>query len=106
MQSPLTSSDIAAIAAELAKHICIDAPKFAPASYIQEKFGYSPDTLLQWEAKGRLQSGVHFIRVDGGHRRYNVALMEDRVVNWNDDAAHGRAVTAYLRSLPSNRKSK
>jgi hypothetical protein len=106
MQTSLTRSDIAAIAAELAKHISTQPPKFAPASYIQETFGYSPDTLIQWESKGRLQSGIHFVRVDNGHRRYNVGLFEDRLVNWNDDAAHDRAITAYLRSLPSNRKSK
>ena len=83
-----------------------DRPIFVRVERMQQLFDYSRDTLQLWEEKGHLKEGIHFIRVNGGQRRYNVALIEDLLINWSDFTAHQRAIANYLNSLPSNQKSR
>ncbi len=79
-----------------------DRPIFVGVERMQQLFDYSRDTLQLWEEQGHLKEGIHFVRFNGGSRRYNVALMEDLMVNWSDFSTHQKAIDNYLNSLPSN----
>lgn len=83
-----------------------DQPIFVGLDRMKYLFDYGEEKLQEWEKSGRLQSGIHFIRIDGGHRRYNVTLIEDLLFNWDDWAAHQKAINNYISALPSNQKSR
>jgi hypothetical protein len=74
---------------------------FASASTIQQLIDYGRDAISEWEQAGKITEGIHFIKV-ATHRRYVVELMVDRLVNWDDDQAHQRAIHNWLLRLPSN----
>lgn len=77
---------------------------FASADTIQHLLDYGRDAIVEWESQGKITEGIHFIRI-GAHRRYVIELMLDRLVNWNDDQAHQKAIQNWLLRLPSNQPS-
>lgn len=75
----------------------------ASVSTIKQIIDYDIDALKRWERDGQIKEDVHFVRING-QRRYVVPLMVDRVINWNDDLAHQRAINAWNQSLLSEQK--
>lgn len=73
----------------------------ASADTIQHLLDYGRDAIVEWEKAGKITEGIHFVKV-GSHRRYVIELMLDRLINWDDDQAHQRAIQNWLLRLPSN----
>lgn len=72
-----------------------------------EKLGISYSTLKRWRKDGFLVCGSPYcIELPGGGLRFNVRLIEDRLVNIDDDYQHARALENYLQTLPSNQNLK
>lgn len=80
---------------------CTEPRLYASPDTIYHLLDCGRDTILEWEKSGKIVQDVHFIRL-GAQRRYHVGLMEDRLANFHDDAAHSRAVEAWRSSLLSN----
>lgn len=78
---------------------------YASPETIRHLLNVSKYTLEEWEESGKILENIHFVRLKRD-RRYCVALMYDRVANFNDDAAHQQAIDNWLASLPSNQKPK
>jgi hypothetical protein len=77
------------------------------AEQICQQFKISVSTLKRWRKEGFLACGSPYvIELPGGSLRYNIRLIEDRLVNRDDDFQHARAVENYLKTLPSNENLK
>ncbi len=75
--------------------------------YITAKaLGITTTKLRDLRLSGEIHEGIHYSRISPQTIRYNLPLFKDWWVNRNDPVAHQRAVNNYLRSLPSNQKSK
>ncbi|PMB13052.1 hypothetical protein CI592_01390 [Fischerella thermalis CCMEE 5328] len=75
---------------------------FVSTSKIQERLDISAKALGDYINKGLLIAGVHYSVLPGGHKRYNLELLTDWLINQQDPNAHQRAIDHYLKSLPSN----
>jgi hypothetical protein len=64
--------------------------------------GLSEETLKKLRLNGELKEGIEWVRQNSRCVLYNAPLLIDFIQNRNDPAAHQRAITAYLASLPSN----
>jgi DNA-binding transcriptional MerR regulator len=76
-------------------------PKWASIKTVTKLFDLQPNTINSYVESGFLSPGIHFSVLPSGHRRFNLALIEDRIANATDDKAHQRAIDVYLQSLPS-----
>jgi hypothetical protein len=70
---------------------------------VKASFGLTPEILDEWIKIGKIKEGIHFVKPNSRLRLFNVALMEDRIVNWDDDPAHEQGILNYSRSLPSGK---
>lgn len=77
------------------------APIFCSVAQLSKAVGISRATLYEHAKEGRLQAGVHFINV-GRSRLWNLALVLDRIVNWDDDELHQKAIDNFSKTLPSH----
>lgn len=64
--------------------------------------GLSHETLKKLRLRGELTEGIEWVRQNSRCILYNAPLLIDFLQNRKDPAAHQRAVTAYLATLPSN----
>jgi hypothetical protein len=88
------------------KPIAPNAPQavFVHQDVLSVQTGLCRMTLKRLRGEGKLQEGIHFVRLSPKILRYNSALVLDWMANAGDDIAHQRAIKAYLSSLPSNQK--
>jgi len=67
------------------------------------RYKRSPRKLQQWRQSQRLVEGIHYIKVDGGIL-YIPEMMRDRLLNWNDEEAHLRAIKNWRAMQLSHRR--
>jgi hypothetical protein len=61
--------------------------------------------LRKWKALGKFKEGIHYSKTGKtAPILWRVDLVMDRIVNWNDDLTHQRAIDNFVASLPSNQR--
>lgn len=73
---------------------------FCSIKQLSKILGPSTSTLYEWAAAGKFVAGTHYFNV-GRTRLWNIALCADRLVHWDDDQRHQKAIDNFARTLPS-----
>lgn len=76
--------------------------KLLSAQKLAFTIGVHKATIARWRKAGRLEQGVHYFKLNPTTILYNVALVEDWIVNQHQPHLHEQAIENFLASLPSN----
>lgn len=85
----------------LAQKLDNQQPVFCRTANTTKALGVSRSWLYQEINAGKFIEDIHFIK-PAKTKLWNLALCVDRLIHWDDELSHQRAIERFFESLPSN----